>query len=176
MSLKDQAEFLARALESGLKTVPEIITWADENIMQLETPPYWLLELSLMGKAKGQDVFRVLSDVPGVADEQQVLAAFFASVFENVGEGAMSVESACRFLYPIRYRFSELQRRSIQDFDDRYDVTNLRELSREELRCAIQNFDDRYDWIDDPLERLEQREEIDRDVLASLERESNLNS
>jgi hypothetical protein len=154
MSLKDQAEFLARALESGLKSVPEVIAWADENITQLETPPNWLLELSLMGKAKGQDVFRVLSDVPDIADEQKVSAVFFASILENVGAGAMSVERACRFLYPIRYRFSEFQRRLIQDYYGRYSITEV-------------HLDMGYP-VTDPLEG------INRDFLAFLEQESSL--
>ena len=45
MSLKDKVEVFALALECGLKTVPEVIAWSDENIVQLETPPIWLLEL-----------------------------------------------------------------------------------------------------------------------------------
>jgi hypothetical protein len=72
MTLKDQAEFFARALEGGLKTVPEVIAWADENITQLESPPNWLLELSMMGIAKGQDVLHVLRSVGGVVDERQI--------------------------------------------------------------------------------------------------------
>jgi hypothetical protein len=154
MTLKDQAEFLAQALESGLKTVPEVIAWADENIMQLETPPHWLLELSLMGKAKGQDVVHVLREADGVADERQIPAVFFASVLENVGAGAMSVERVCQFLYPFRFRFSEFQRRAIQDFYGRYSITEA------ELDMGYP--------VMDPLDG------IDQDFLAFLERESNL--
>jgi hypothetical protein len=121
MTLKDQAEFLARALESGLKTVPEVIAWADENIMQLESPPYWLLELSLMRKVKGQDVVHALYGVAGVANEPLILRAFFSLILEKIRSGDMSVEETCRILYRDKFQFSEAQARAIQDFDDRYD-------------------------------------------------------
>jgi hypothetical protein len=121
VTLKDQAEFLARALESGLKTVPEVIAWADENIMRLESPPHWLLELSMMGKAKGQDVVQALHGVAGIANETSILRAFFSLILEKIRSTEMSVEESCRILYRGKFQFPEAQARAIQDFDDRYD-------------------------------------------------------
>jgi hypothetical protein len=151
MSLKDQAEFFALALESGLKTVPEVIAWADENITQLETPPHWLLELSLMGKAKGQDVIFALHDVAGLADKLLISRAFFSLILENIRSGEMSVEQSCRFLYLSELQFSAMQSRAIQDFDNRYDWSH-----------------------DEDMMYSQTPEEIDREFVAFLERQSNL--
>jgi hypothetical protein len=151
MSLKDQAEFLARALEGGLKSVLEVIAWADENITQLETPPHWLLELSLMGKAKAQDVVNALRESDGIANEAKVVRGYFGELLSRIRTNVWSAEECCRFLYRINGRFTDSQSLEIQKLDDRYDW-----LMDEDMVCS------------------ETREDIDKDLTALLERESSL--
>jgi hypothetical protein len=133
MSLKDQAEFLARALESGLKTVPEVIAWADENITQFETPPYWLLELSLMRKAKGQDVVHVLHSAGG-ADEHR---AYFGLLLEQVKLSRMTAYEALCFLYRLPHEFPEDVSLKLSVFDVHYEdslefnVSRVPDIDRE---------------------------------------------
>jgi hypothetical protein len=143
MTLNDQAEFFARALESDLKTVLEVIAWADENITQLETPPIWLLELSLMGRAKGQDVLHVLRSVGGVVDERQVC---FVLMLEAVRLGRRTGYEAVRFL---RWQNIELP---------------------EDVYWKLASFDAYYeDWLEFNASRVS---EIDREFMAFLERQS----
>jgi hypothetical protein len=149
MTLKDQAEFFARALESGLKTVSEVIAWADENIMQLETPPIWLLELSLMGKVKTQDVVNMLRQADGVVDEAKVSQAYLQMLLEQIRIGIWSAEECCRFLDRIHEHFTES--RSFE----------------------IRLFSERYYWLtDDEIISSETSEVVDVDFIAFLERAS----
>ena len=145
----DQAEVFALSLESGLKTVPEVVAWADEQIMQLEMPPYWLLELSLMGKAKGQDVVRLLRQAEGVADESKVLQFYLGILLECIRTDTWSAETCCYSLYRIYERFAESQSMEIQIFRYRY------------LQLGDENVS------------FETQHDIDLDFLAFLERESN---
>jgi hypothetical protein len=149
MNLKDQAEFLARAIESGLRTVPDVIAWADEKIVQLETPPYWLLELSLMGTSKAQDVVNVLREAEGVVDDAKVSQVYFGVLLERIGSDVWTAEECCRFLYRIRERFTESQSLDIQQFDDRYDWLNEEDMVSGETR-----------------------QDIDQDLIGFLERQS----
>jgi hypothetical protein len=121
VTFKDQAEFLARALESGLKTVPEVIAWADENITQLETPPHWLLELSMMSKAKGQDVLDMLNHVEGVADERKVYRGIFGLILEQVTLSRMTGYEAVRILRWQNIEFPEDAYWKLASFDAYYE-------------------------------------------------------
>jgi hypothetical protein len=146
MTLRDQAEFLARALESGLKTVPEVIAWADEKIVQLKSPPHWLLELSLMGNAKGQDVLHVLSHVEGVADERKVYRGIFGLILEQVTSSRMTGYEAVRFL---RWQNIEIP---------------------EDVYWKLASFDAYYeDWFEFNASRVA---DLDRELIAFLERQS----
>jgi hypothetical protein len=146
MSLKDQAEFFARALESGLKTVSEVVVWADENILQLESPPHWLLELSLMEKAKGQDVVHVLREADGVVDERKIYQVVFGLLLEAVQLGRRTGYEAVRFL---RWQNIELS---------------------EDVYWKLASFDAYYeDWFEFNTSRVV---DLDRELIGFLERQS----
>ena len=146
MTLKDQAEFLARALESGLKTVPEVIAWTDEQITQLETPPHWLLELSLMGKAKSQNVVHVLRHVEGVVEEHKVYRGIFGLIFEQVTSSRMTGYEAVGFLLGQNAEHSKDVYRKLCSFDAQYE-----------------------DWMEFNIAGIP---DIDRELIAFLERQS----
>jgi hypothetical protein len=144
--LKDQAEFFARTIETDLQTVSNVIAWVDENIMQLEQPPIWLLELSSMGRARRVDVLQALRNVEGVADETLVVRAFFGLILERVQKGILSPKKMSKFLYRMNRRYPEVQKQEIWRFDERYD-----------------------DFLLDSKESLA---EVDRAFVTFLERES----
>jgi hypothetical protein len=154
VTLKDQAEFFALALESGLKTVPDVIAWADENIAQLETPPLWLLELSLLSKARGQDVVHALRQAEGTSDPPRVVSLWFGLLLDHLRTAEVSAESMVMTYCsrPDTEWLPEPIQWELMDFDRRYSITEV-------------NLELGYP-ITDPLE------DIDRDFLAFLERES----
>ena len=149
MSLKDQAEFLARALESGLKTVSEVITWADENITQLETPPHWLLELSLMGRVKNLDVIHVLRHVEGVADDRKVNQGIFSLLLEQMNSNQMTGNRVVHFL---------LRRNRNMEF-------SFSEAVCQKLDCFHAAYED---WFE-----VNKKSDLDRELIAFLEQQSN---
>ena len=138
MSFKDQAELFAQSLEYGFRTVAEVIAWADKNIAQLEMPPHWLLELSLMGQAKGQDVLHVLRHVEGVADDQKVNQGIFSLLLEQMNSNRMTGNRVVHFLLSrnrnMEFSFSEAVCQELDRFhaayEDWFEVSNKSDLDR----------------------------------------------
>jgi hypothetical protein len=70
VDIKTAAETWQRLLEAGLTTLRETALWADAQIAAVDTPPYWLIEVSM---ARGvRDAVAALKNAEGKADETAV--------------------------------------------------------------------------------------------------------
>jgi hypothetical protein len=67
---KTAAEVQRRLLEAGLATFGETTSWADAQIAALDSPPYWLIEVSMA--RSGPDAAAALKSADGKADETAV--------------------------------------------------------------------------------------------------------
>lgn len=55
-----QVREMAVGLQLGILDPPDLVAWADRHIMQLDTPPYWLIELSLASRACVAEMLKIL--------------------------------------------------------------------------------------------------------------------
>ena len=63
MTVQDTAEFYIQALDNGFVEVAEVITWADNIILQEELPELSMIELSMSASKAKYEVFSALSAV-----------------------------------------------------------------------------------------------------------------
>lgn len=56
----DEAAWVFEAARLGITTREAIVAWADEKIMQMDQPPYWLIELSTLGSSDSRDYASVI--------------------------------------------------------------------------------------------------------------------
>jgi len=71
--MRDEAEALARALELGLRDVPEVIAWADAQILREDRPCEALCDVSLARGRYPQDVAGMLRRFPEAPDKAEVV-------------------------------------------------------------------------------------------------------
>jgi hypothetical protein len=69
--LRDEAEALAAALESGVCKVGEVISWADAQIMREDSPATALCEVALSYDRYPQDVAALLRKCPEAPDRSR---------------------------------------------------------------------------------------------------------
>jgi len=52
----------------GLFDASEVIAWADSQIVEADTPPIELIDVSLAAKRSNYDVLKLLREIPGSGD------------------------------------------------------------------------------------------------------------
>lgn len=99
MSLRDEAEALAIALEIGFASIEDVIDWADAKIVALDQPPYELIEVSCAGRQAVPDVahaLRAIAGTPDVAAASKIVIARMAAALDR---GSTTAEKVARALY-----------------------------------------------------------------------------
>lgn len=94
--LRTEAEELAIALERGFASVNDVIDWADQQIVALDSPAYELIELSLAGRLSPPDVAHLLRAIPGTADVASASRGVIARMLSELTAGRVTCEDvAC---------------------------------------------------------------------------------
>ncbi len=74
----EESAWISAAARLGLTTCDAIVAWADSHIMRLDSPPYWLIELSTLRSDATADFAKIIeSTAPRTltTDEKVALAA-----------------------------------------------------------------------------------------------------
>lgn len=99
MDLKDEAEELAIALELDLISVEDVVQWADNKIMQLAEPPFYLIDLSISGQLPGSEIAHCLRMFPGIVNTTAVLRAAMMRMFSLLENSSVRPEIIAKALY-----------------------------------------------------------------------------
>ena len=73
VSLRTEAESVARALEVGLLDVADAVVWADRQIERSEVPHAAICDCAMAASRYPRDVASILRQVPGDYDQSQAL-------------------------------------------------------------------------------------------------------
>lgn len=101
MSLRDEAEELAIALELGFASVEEAVEWAGANIDALEKPPYELMEVSCAGRSPPAEIAHLLRTIPGAPDVASASRRVIARMAAALDRGSAQPEHVAGALYSM---------------------------------------------------------------------------
>src|SRR5687768_789299 len=98
MSLRDVAEAYRVALDLGVCTEADVVTWACTQLSEADADPLWLLDIAAysLGGAHGAMPYppstlrEVLTSLPGCPDTGRALAIAFHCMRQGVSAGRLS--------------------------------------------------------------------------------------
>ncbi len=102
MTLRDEAEELAIALESGFAKVKDAVDWADAHILRLEQPPYPLIEISTSIATPAAEVVHLLRTLSGEVNTPEVSRRVIARMESAFARGDAGLEKVTRALYQMQ--------------------------------------------------------------------------
>lgn len=109
----------------GLWTKTEVIDWCDKVIEAIDSPPYEILEVSMMSKSKIDDIENKLFPLSELVDVEYSVNLVLSIIFEKLKLEKFSVEQAirstCRLLVHSGL-YWESKYYDLYSFDDSYDL------------------------------------------------------
>ena len=82
--IKNQAVVQVHRLILDLIEIEDVISWADELIVRLDEPPYWLFDLSLANKQPKLEIVRMLEPFEIEVSEKFVFRSFITSALKSL--------------------------------------------------------------------------------------------
>lgn len=104
ITLKHYAYYFAIALEIDLPIKEEMITWADNLILNSSQPKIWMIDLSTSRKKSVRDTIRILREVEGKSDIHisfRLVIAKLGILYNLIDEKNYSVLSRLGYWYKI---------------------------------------------------------------------------
>jgi hypothetical protein len=98
MNACEQAEAFRLMLLMGVASRGEIVAWADSRIERDESPPEWLLDLSLAANQHDDVVESKLRDLPCEGDRTAAAYSAVDRVAEAFRSGSVPPQAAARML------------------------------------------------------------------------------
>jgi hypothetical protein len=99
VSLRNDAEELAMAIELGFATVDDAVSWADGKIAALDRPPFELIEVAMSRRLPAAEVAHRLRAIPGTADIPFAARRVISRMGLALQSGAATPERIASALY-----------------------------------------------------------------------------
>ena len=99
MTVPDTAEFYIQALDNGLIEVADVIAWADNIILQEESPELSIIEVSMSASKAKYEVFSALSAVAVGADLELVQRKILLRMAEKLAHEPEYLPLVISYLY-----------------------------------------------------------------------------
>lgn len=109
----------------GLWSKAEVIQWCDKLIEVSENPPYELIEISLMSKAKIDDMEGKLFEFSSMVDEEYDIKLTLSVIHEKLKEHELTIEESIKCttrLLVNRGVYWEAEYFELYGLDDSYDL------------------------------------------------------
>ncbi|MBL8796408.1 MAG: hypothetical protein JNM56_21090 [Planctomycetia bacterium] len=144
--LRDEAEALARALETGLCGVAEAVSWSDCQILREESPPANICEVAISHDRYPQDVAALLRKCPGVPVNSRVQHLFALLAREKLRQNPDCAYGVAWALYQMAFldEIEDSELRSIAwwawdalDLADAGHILESREQIIEQMAAAL---------------------------------------
>ncbi len=91
IGLRVLADFASDALHFELLKPANVVAWADSLIAEVETPPAWLIELSLSRVSDPLSIHAALREVPGESALEESLRLLNALVWREWSRGVLTI-------------------------------------------------------------------------------------
>jgi len=101
ISVRTEAEILARALEIGALSIADAVAWADAVIEREEHPDAAICEVATSGRRYEPDVVAALREVPGTFDEAQVSRNLVRVLADGLQRDRGRADQVARALYQL---------------------------------------------------------------------------
>lgn len=92
----------------GLVSKEDIVAWADDVLMRLESPPQFLYDLSLAGSKNDLDVSSLLRELSAGGDPTETYATAFRrfsrSLYQHLESGVLSPDEVAARLYKVAWQ------------------------------------------------------------------------
>ncbi len=96
-----EAQWFFEAARRGITTREAIVSWADSKIMQMESPPYWLIELSTL---QSRDIYDHASIIESQLAAKLPVESQVSLVIDALARKVIILDQAiallCRMFFP----------------------------------------------------------------------------
>lgn len=99
--MRNEAEALARALEFSLRDVPDVIAWADAQILREDRPSEALCDVSLARGRHPLDVAGMLRRFPGAPDNPEVARLLLSLMRDRLSREEAWADRVAWMLYQM---------------------------------------------------------------------------
>lgn len=99
--IKQKADALGMALETGAISRSDVVAWADSLIETTEQPLEWMIELSLSANKHYLDVVHMLREVPGEIDDDLSFKLFLDILSEKKPSISVKDKNFVRGLFSL---------------------------------------------------------------------------
>jgi len=109
----------------GLWRKTEVIQWCDKLIEASDSPPYELIEISLMSKAKIDDMEGKLFEFSSTVDEEYAIKLTLSVIHEKLKEYELTIEESIKCtarLLVNRGVYRKAEYFELYSLDDSYDL------------------------------------------------------
>ncbi len=146
--IQNDAESRRLELLLGLATKADVVAWADDVIMHLESPPCLIYDVSLAGCKTNKDLLSLLGALAGDVDKAEPHAAAFRRLSQfllhNLEVGALSADQVAAKLHHAYYRTDLCLPEGIvlecDRFEDEFDCVRQGILEREPMEEELKRF------------------------------------
>ncbi|PIE92049.1 protein kinase [Bacillus fungorum] len=80
----------------GLWSKDEVIQWCDKLIEASDSPPYEIIEISLMTKAKIDDIEGKLFEFSSTVDEERIVKLTLSVIYKKLKEQELTIEESIK--------------------------------------------------------------------------------
>jgi hypothetical protein len=122
----DLLEVFRLGLHTGIVERQLVVNWADQLIMQEETPAYFLIELSLSGRNHPNDFIKLLDEHVGENKPQVSKRLIFSCLLRQYEVGRITLQKAVRAIdwLALHLDYSKEEQSFMTGLDDEYNLVD----------------------------------------------------